>query len=65
MHDIYPPTLERKAAANARGSRKASTDFDHERFPIIARHWFGWRSVGEIAARDVERLRRQRARAAT
>ena len=29
-------------------------DFDPERFPIIARHFFGWRSVGDIAARVIQ-----------
>ena len=28
--------------------------FDPERLPIIAQHWFGWESIGTVAARVVQ-----------
>ena len=34
---------------------------DPEEFPVIATHVFGWRHVGEVTARIVDRLGSERA----
>ena len=45
-----PPANFNKEILDAGTHADLPADFDCRRFPILAAHWFGWRSLGEVVA---------------
>ncbi len=52
---ILPPLENSKNELVDDGPRAdLPADFDCRQYPILAQHWFGWDSVGAVAARVVQ-----------
>jgi len=48
LHIPPPPANFNNEIQNAGSPAALPPDFDPDQYPILGRHWFGWRSLGEV-----------------
>ena len=63
MEIRLPETVNKRKKQRAGTSADLLSDFDPKRLPILAAHWFGWRSLDDAVSQRVQDLAFHRSRA--
>jgi len=50
-----PPANFNNEIQDAGTSADLPSNFDPNQYPILGKHWFGWKPVGEVTARLIQR----------
>ncbi len=60
MFNLVPPLPECKPAGQSGPEKRDIAEIpvalDLQQLPIIARHWFGWQHLADVAVRVVQRI---------